>query len=252
MATGTTIADINREIQQILEAYDGEDVRGSLVSALRSLNENTNGICTQAVTDAQTAADSASGSASTASTAKTQAASSASAAAASAESAATDAARAESAADAAVSGGVRSFGPDDNRRTGIVAPASGDYSSDMIVHNSGTVYSELLSQSDRISGLLATQTIQGSSMTIGANSSSDIVLTGTKQGRWTAIGIVGFSNQKNGIYQWKCIIPAGSNGGSTAATEDENSTVNVQLGLRNVTSASITLQPGVRVLWMKV
>jgi hypothetical protein len=249
------LADIQREIQAIQAAYDGEDVRGSLVSALTAMNNNTNGICEQAVTDAQTAASDAQSSAMTASTNATQAAMSASTATSAANSASADAARAEAAAGQAVQGGVRSFnGRSPDAQTGNIEPQAGDYSSDLIGYNNSTVEASLNSINTKLSNLtnlfnpITAQPEKN--VSVPANGYVDISFDVYISGRWTALGLVGFSNQRPGIYQYKCIIP--SNGVVIPSSESGKSKATIQLGLRNTTSESISIRPGIRVLWMKV
>lgn len=247
-----TIADIDREIGEIQAAYDGEDVRGSLVSALRALNENTNGICTQAVIDAQDAAESASGSASNAANSQSSAYSNAQAAEASAQAAASSAQAAASSAQQAATGGVRSFnGRDPAAQTGNIAPEAGDYTSDMIYHNASgtkTVKSELDALDDWVLNGMAAVTASVGTKQIAANGSIDISISATRTGKWKAIGCVGFSNNKNPVFQWKCIITAST----VASDESGTSTATISIGYTNTSNAAVSIQPGVRVLWVKV
>lgn len=246
------IADIEREIGEILTAYDGEDVRGSLVSALRTLNEDTNGICTQAVSDAQEAAESASGSASNAANSQSSAYANAQAAEASAQAAASSAQQAASSAQQAATGGVRSFnGRDPAAQTGNIAPEAGDYTSDMIYHNASgtkTVKSELDALDDWVLNGMAAVTASVGTKQIAANGSIDISITATRTGKWKAIGCVGFSNNKNAVFQWKCIITANT----VAPSESADSTATISIGYTNTSNAAVSIQPGVRVLWIKV
>lgn len=249
------LADIQREIQAIQAAYDGEDVRGALASALTAMNNNTSGICEQAAADAQTAASDAQASAMTASTSATQAATSASTATSAANSASTDAARAEAAAGQAVQGGVRSFnGRSPDAQTGNIAPQAGDYSSDLIEYSDGTVEAALDSINSKLSSLTdlfnALTAQPENNILVPANGYVDISFDASITGRWTPLGLVGFSNQRYGIYQYKCIIPA--SGVVIPASESGQSKATIQLGLRNVTSEAISIRPGIRVLWMKL
>lgn len=247
-----TLADIDREIGEILTAYDGEDVRGSLVSALRAMNENTNGLCTQAVTDAQNAAESASGSASDASDSQAAAHTDAQAAASSAQDAASSAQAAQNAAQQASTGGVRSFnGRNPAAQTGNIAPEAGDYTSDMVYHNASgtkTVKSELDALDDWVANGMAAVTASVGTKQIAANGSIDISISATRTGKWKAIGCVGFSNNKNSVFQWKCIITTTT----TASDESGTSTATISIGYTNTSNAAVSIQPGVRVLWIKV
>lgn len=247
-----TIADIDREIGEILTAYDGEDVRGSLVSALRALNENTNGLCAQAVTDAQNAAESASGSASDAADSQAAAHTDAQAASTSAQDAAASAQAAADSAQQASTGGVRSFnGRNPAAQTGNIAPEAGDYTSTMIYHNASgtkTVKSELDALDDWVANGMAAVTASVGLRTVPANGSIDVSITATRTGRWKAIGCVGFSNNKNAVFQWKCIITANT----VASSESNDSTATISLGYTNTANAEISITPGVRVLWVKV
>lgn len=249
----TTIADIDREIGEIQSAYDGEDVRGSLVSALRALNENTNGICIQAVTDAQNAADSASGSASSASNSQSSAYSNAQAAEASAQAAATSAQRAASSAQQAATGGVRSFnGRDPDINTGDISPTAGDYTSDMIYYNDGgaeTVKGKLDILIDWMSNGIAVTTVSLGAIEIAANGSVNYNdITGTITGKWKAIGCVGFSNNKNYINLWKSLVKSTT----VASSEAGSSSVTLEVGYTNTSNSRVTITPGIRVLWVKV
>ena len=248
----TTIADIDREIGEILTAYDGEDVRGSLVSALRAMNENTNGICTQAVTDAQNAAESASGSASNAADSQAAAHTDAQAAASSAQDAASSAQAAANSAQQAATGGVRSFnGRNPAAQTGNIAPEAGDYTSSMIYHNDSgtkTVKSELDALDDWVLNGMAAVTASVGTKSIAANGSIDISISATRTGKWKAIGCVGFSNNKNSVFQWKCIITANT----VASDESGTSTATISIGYTNTSNAAVSVQPGIRVLWVKV
>ena len=249
----TTIADIEREIGEILTAYDGEDVRGSLVSALRALNENTNQICIQAVTDAQNAADSASGSASSASNSQSSAYSNAQAAEASAQAAATSAQRAASSAQQAATGGVRSFnGRDPDINTGDISPTAGDYTSDMIYYADGgaeTVKGKLDTLIDWMLNGMTVTTVSLGAIEIAANGSvSYNDKTGTIAGKWKAIGCIGYSNNKNYIILWKSLVKSTT----VASSESGASSVTLEVGYTNTSNARVTITPGIRVLWVKV
>lgn len=248
-----TIADIDREIGEILTAYDGEDVRGSLVSALRAMNENTNGICTQAVTDAQNAAESASGSASNAADSQAAAHTDAQAAASSAQDAAASAQAAANSAQQAATGGVRSFnGRNPAAQTGDIAPEAGDYTSAMIYHNDSgtkTVKSELDTLNDWILNGLAVTTVSLGTIAIAANGSvSYNDKEGTISGKWKAVGCVGYSNNKNYIILWKSLVKSTT----VASSESGASSVTLEVGYTNTSNSAVNITPGIRVLWAKV